>query len=113
MRSDYVEIHVDPDLLTQVLRELLALSTDPNYVEVADGDNGRIILAHQEVANEWFDIVNRPEPLDADEFEELASEEVDVTSIANGDTPVAPVPIKRGPGRPRKVVTPPLSEEIL
>jgi hypothetical protein len=117
MRDTYVRILVEEGLLPQVVRELLALSTDANYVDVVDGDNGRMILAHPEVADAWFEAVTKDEAPEV-----VATEEVDVTDSANEkveiadsaieETPEVPdvvVPIKRGPGRPRKAVPPPLS----
>lgn len=55
---EYTTISVDPiDLMPQVLRELLAIATDPNYVEVTDSELGRVIHAHPQVADAWYEAV--------------------------------------------------------
>lgn len=53
MRS-YMVISAPEDLLPQVLRELLELAADANYVEVVAGDVGRVIHVHPEVAEAWY-----------------------------------------------------------
>ena len=52
--QNYTVISVDPDLLPQVLRELLAVAADPGLVEVTDDEHGRVIHAHPQVAEVWY-----------------------------------------------------------
>lgn len=52
--KNYVVITVPSDLLPQVLSELLVFAADPNYVEVAHEAVGRVIHAHPEVAEAWY-----------------------------------------------------------
>jgi hypothetical protein len=114
MRSDYTVIDVDPDLLPQVLRELFAMSTDPNFVEVTDAEKGRVILAHPDLAEAWYQKAvakQIEEAAEAIKFEEVLKQDDEVvasaineaSNIASTSTP-EDVPVKRGPGRPRKVV---------
>lgn len=51
---EYIVINVPADLLPQVTGELLQFASDPNLVEVAMADLGRVIHAHPEVADAWY-----------------------------------------------------------
>jgi hypothetical protein len=51
---NYTVISVEPDLLPQVIRELLAVAADPNLIEVTDDEFGRVIHVHPEVAEVWY-----------------------------------------------------------
>ena len=120
MRDTFTTISVDPDLLPQVLREILAMATDPNYVEVTDAEHGRVILAHPELAEAWYQqalakqaaanleaegllaYVSNFEQEDTEDTTVVAIETIEASNIA--DSQSLEEPIKRGPGRPRKVV---------
>lgn len=53
---EYTEIVVeDDDLLPQILRELLALAAKPDYVDVVQGERGRVIHAHPDIADAWYE----------------------------------------------------------
>lgn len=153
--KDYVEISVQPDLLPQVARELLALAADPNHVHSSTGESGPVLLVHPTLAEAWFKTVANEEvedstedkveatdeptedqsPVDVPVTEEpvrapepveevVANETVDDSSstevVANettGDSNAAPepdvqLPVKRGPGRPRKVTSASPSEVL-
>lgn len=142
MPPKWTEIHVEDSVFIDVMKELVALATDQNHVEVTYGESGRVILAHPDLAEQWFDAVQRGPivddgPVDAvdvvesenvaqttfDEAvaaaapaetsaEEPAAEasignEPEVVAEPEPQANVAPatdtvVPVKRGPGRPRK-----------
>jgi ParB-like chromosome segregation protein Spo0J len=127
--KDYTVIAVDPDLLPQVLRELFAIATNPDLVEVNESDYGRVIHAHPEVAEAWYQqaVANGSTP--SEEVAEVVAESKEVLATASKaeDAPeevVAeskkvlatattaqnsvpePEPVKRGPGRPRKEASP-------
>jgi|RhiMetStandDraft_8_1073273.scaffolds.fasta_scaffold69914_2 hypothetical protein len=51
---EYMVISAPEDLLPQVLRELLEIAADANFVEVVAGDVGRVIHVHPEVAETWY-----------------------------------------------------------
>lgn len=51
---EHTVITVPADLLPEVLRQLLEIATDPNLVEVADEERGRVIRAHPDVAEAWY-----------------------------------------------------------
>lgn len=54
LMREWVEIHVDENLLIHVVRELLSLAADPNQVEVTYGTAGRIVLAEVHLAEAWY-----------------------------------------------------------
>ena len=54
LMRDYTEITVEEILLPQVVRELLEMAAHPNYVEVSYGATGRVVLAHTELAEAWY-----------------------------------------------------------
>lgn len=54
LMREWVEIHVDEDLIVDVVRELLALAADPNHVEITYGTAGRVILAEVHLADIWY-----------------------------------------------------------
>jgi hypothetical protein len=83
LMREYTEIIVEEDLLPQVVRELVAMATNQNHVEVTHGVSGRVILVHPDLAEQWYQLKTATED-DPDEV------------------PI-PVPVKRGPGRPRKI----------
>ena len=47
-------ITVDQDLLPQIVGELLQFANDPNLVDVVLEASGRVIHAHPEVAEAWW-----------------------------------------------------------
>lgn len=51
---EYTVITVDQDLLPQVVGELLQFANDPNLVDVVLEASGRVIHAHPEVAEAWW-----------------------------------------------------------
>jgi hypothetical protein len=52
---EFAEVFVeDDDLLPQVLRELLALATSSDYVDVVHGPKGRVIQVHPDIAEAWY-----------------------------------------------------------
>ena len=149
--KDYVEISVQPDLLPQVARDLLALAADPNHVHSSTGEFGPVLLVHPALAEAWFKTVANEEvegsiepeaeapdepaevqpPVDAPVTEEpvrapepvekvVATEEVEDSSesslVANETItalePDVQLPVKRGPGRPRKVTSASPSEVL-
>lgn len=57
---DYLVISVPADLLPQVLRDLLDLAADPNLVEVTDAEMGKVIHAHPQLAEAWYQKINAP-----------------------------------------------------
>lgn len=158
LMRDWTEIVVDEDLLAPVVRELLALATDPNHVEVVYGTTGRVILADVELAEIWYQSTLKAQP-SADSSDDIVAasntssesdqsspdshgaEEVDAATmseettgsedqdtvvvagsfevvaaankqvvepaeIPKGTDDLVPLPVKRGPGRPRKTTTP-------
>lgn len=139
LMREWVEIAVDEDLLVQVTRELLDLAANPNDVEIVHGTTGRVILADVHLAEAWYqlrlnqvadtevhtddDIVADTEVIDVAEVatsteigtESVAAEVVDVAQVAMSTVDVAedlvPLPVRRGPGRPRKVTTPSASPD--
>jgi hypothetical protein len=135
---NWTEIMVDEDLLIPVLRELLAVATNPNNVDVVHGTTGRVILAHVDVAEAWYQATlkkNQGDEGSAEETEKVAEEPIEksasqpetVAVVEDSSVPVteletfamsevdiakvsatmfgtpAPLPVKRGPGRPRKI----------
>jgi hypothetical protein len=118
--KDYTVIAVDPDLLPQVLRELFAVATNPDLVEVNESDYGRVIHAHPEVAEVWYQQVVANGNKNADggievvaaaSTEEEPEEVVAESKTAEDETlaestTLATGLVKRGPGRPRKEVVP-------
>lgn len=108
--SEYIEIHVEEGLLSQVVRELLALAESPNHVEVTHGVTGRVILAHTALAEVWFNKVTaeaeaKTEVDEAAEESEVSAE-MPIEKVDTADTYTVAeilVPVKRGPGRPRKI----------
>ena len=90
---DYVVIIPEPDLLVQVLKELLALTPDPSDVEVTDGEDGRIIHARSWLAARWYGSIDNE------------AGTVPLAAITS-----EPEPVKRKRGRPRKVVPATTSE---
>lgn len=67
---DYTVISVEPDLLPQVLRELLAVAANPNLIEVTDDEHGRVIHAHPEVAEVWYQNAIRQQTTSASDGED-------------------------------------------
>jgi hypothetical protein len=128
LMHDWTEITVDESLLIPVVKELLALATDPNHVEVVYGTGGRVILAESNLAERWY---QETLPKDEGDTEEAANETFDVATTkdqvtevhasgfevvaASSNNPIhgtdalVPLPVKRGPGSARKEVPPPLS----
>jgi hypothetical protein len=113
MRSEYTTIDVDPDLLGQVLRELFAMATDPNLVEVTDAEFGRVILVHPELAEAWYQKAVAKEQESEQAETEVVAEATNVPEVVAESTnevsniasaSIEEPPVKRGPGRPRKVV---------
>jgi len=131
---DWTEIVVDEELLIQVVQELLVMADSPNHVEVAHGTAGRVILAEAALAERWYQSTLNREPVATSttetevelaieevaeaplempvglETEERAFQVVEVPVLATGEsvqeTPdLVPLPVKRGPGRPRKVTS--------
>lgn len=126
---EFTTISVPPELLPQVLRQLLSSAADPNLVDVNDGPSGRIIRVHPEVANAWYSELNpeptaepEPEPESEPEPKKVPEPEPVTAPEPQPASAVAPVPqptlmqplatsqnispdlpVKRGPGRPRKV----------
>lgn len=113
LMRDWTEITVDEGLLSQVVRELLELADDPNHVEVVYGTSGRIILADVDLAERWFEAATKKSEEETNievtghGLEVFANEEVDEAEAASSTSDLyakdpGPLPIKRGPGRPRK-----------
>jgi len=131
LMREYTEIHVEESLLPQVVRELTQMAVDQNHVEVTHGVTGRVVLVHPELAEFWYqqtiakesnEVLTEatdvePEPVETtpettvaesntpeSETPEPASEPDPVVAAANiaaNELSIA-VPVKRGPGRPRK-----------
>lgn len=78
------EIYVDVDLLPQITRELLALTTNPDDVQITDGDSGKVLLVDTDLANLWY------------------------STVFNEDQE----PVKRKRGRPRKITSATVGEEL-
>lgn len=119
LMRDWTEITVDEGLLSQVVRELLQLTDDPNHVEVVYGTTGRVILADVDLAERWFQAATKKQEDETETnievvghgLEVVANEEVDVADSPTATSEVAekdpgPLPVKRGPGRPRKTPLP-------
>lgn len=114
LMNEWVEIAVDEDLLVQVVRELLALATNPNHVEVVYGTAGRVILCEVHLADAWYQLRLSQQDdgteVHASGFEVVATEDVDVADSANttnkGTEELVPIPAIRGPGRPKKAPQP-------
>ena len=83
LMREYTEIIVEEALLPQVCRELLELAANPNLVEVVHGVVGRVILAHPDLAEAWYQKVMG----EADD---------------PADVPI-PIPVVRAKGRPRNI----------
>lgn len=115
LMRDWTEITVEEGLLSQVVRELLALAEDPNHVEVTYGVTGRVILAESSLAERWYQEVNKtPEEhpdttVQGHGYEVVATEEFDPAKTPAADSELATLPVKRGPGRPRKTIPVPPS----
>ena len=92
---DYVVIIPESDLLVQVLKELLALTPNPNDVEVTDGETGRVIHARSWLADRWYGSIDNE------------AGTVPLAAFTNGTDPE---PVKRKRGRPRKLVPATISE---
>ena len=73
--QQYMVISAPEDLMPQVLRELLQLASDPNFVEVVAGDVGRVIHVHPEVAEAWYAKVTE------------AQQEIETHSASDGEEP--------------------------
>lgn len=121
LMKEWVEIHVDEDLLIPVVRELLDMAVNPNHVEVVYGTEGRVILAETHLAEHWYqDRLKRDEDngteVHAGAYEVVASaktpdegtDEVvaSATTSQQGTEELIPLPAKRGPGRPRNAPAP-------
>lgn len=61
---EYTVITVPQDLLPQIVGELLSFAANPDYVEVVDDVVGRVIHAHPQVADAWFEARNKIEDLE-------------------------------------------------
>ena len=85
------EIHVEVDLLPQVIRELLDFTSNVDDVQVTDGPNGKMLLVESGVAERWFE--SRP---------------WHQTEFADQEEPV-----KRKRGRPRKITSATVGEDVL
>lgn len=83
LMPEFTEIVVEEGLLPQIVRELLAMTDNPNYVEVVHGTVGRVILAHPELAEAWYQKVTK----EADK---------------PADVPI-PIPVQRKKGSPRNI----------
>jgi hypothetical protein len=107
--KEYTVISVDSDLLPQVLRELFAVANNPDLVEVNESDHGRVIHAHPEVAETWYQQVVANGHAPEDEKPEVvaiaSNKEVEQEKVVAIATTTEAGPVKRGPGRPRKEVT--------
>jgi hypothetical protein len=107
LMREWVEIHVDEDLLVHVVRELLSLAVNPNHVEVIYGTAGRVILAEIHLADAWYQMRVAKEKeaegdgteVHASGFEVIASEQVEKPTSAEAKTTV-PTPAKRAPVKP-------------
>lgn len=136
LMREWIEITVDEDLLSSVVRELLDMATDPNHVDVINGPVGRVILAEAHLAHHWY---QERLKLQEDKKTELPAvnpetvvvpkEEVVVpltvvapapvfdmsdtarSSNAKGTEDLVPLPVKRGPGRPRNALSPSASPD--
>lgn len=121
LMKEWVEIHVDEDLLIPVVRELLDMAVNPNQVEVVYGTEGRVILAEIHLAEHWYqERLKRDEDtgteVHAGAYEVVASattasegtDEVvaSTTTSQQGTEELIPLPAKRGPGRPRTAPAP-------
>lgn len=121
LMKEWVEIHVDEDLLIPVVRELLDMAVNPNQVEVVYGTEGRVILAEIHLAEHWYQERLRREEntgteVHAGAYEVVASantasegtDEVvaGATTPQQGTEELIPLPAKRGPGRPRTAPAP-------
>jgi hypothetical protein len=100
LMREWVEIHVDEDLLIHVVRELLSLAVNPNQVEVTYGTAGRIILAEIHLADAWYQMRLAKEEAEGDGTEVHASgfEVVDSAKIENSnsaESTTVPTPAKR------------------
>jgi|EndMetStandDraft_3_1072993.scaffolds.fasta_scaffold800908_2 hypothetical protein len=101
LMREWVEIHVEEDLLIHVVRELLSLAVDPNQVEVVYGTAGRVILAEVHLADAWYQmrLVQEEEEAAGTEvhaagFEVVASAEVEPSTSA---VATVPTPARRAP----------------
>jgi len=107
--KEYTVISVEPDLLPQVLRELFAIATNPDLVDVQESDYGRVIHAHPEVAEAWYQQAVANGSAHSDEEPEVvaiaSNEETEQEKVVAIATTTEAEPVKRGPGRPRKEVT--------
>lgn len=126
LMNEWTEIHVDEDLLIPVVRELLDMAVNPNHVEVVYGTEGRVILAEVHLAEHWYqERLKRDEnngtEVHAGAYEVVASastaqegtDEVvaGATTSQQGTEELIPLPVKRGPGRPRNAPTPSASPD--
>ena len=126
LMREWTEITVDEDLLSSVVRELLDMAMDPNHVEVVYGTEGRVILAEVHLAEHWYlERLKKEEQknesigdteVHASGFEVAAQSKVDETDTAQstsvkGTEHLVPLPVKRGPGRPRNAPSPSASPD--
>ena len=82
LMREWVEIHVDEDLLVHVVRELLSLAVNPNHVEVIYGTAGRVILAEIHLADAWYQMRLAKEEEEAAAAEEGSAEREPSTEVA-------------------------------
>ncbi len=115
LMRDWTEITVEEGLLIQVVQELLTLAESPNHVEVTYGVMGRVILAESQLAERWFQEVNKDPDAETEVhghgYKVTPNEDSDLATIAMSDSELATLPVKRGPGRPRKVPVPPSASD--
>lgn len=121
LMKEWVEIHVDEDLLIPVVRELLDMAVNPNQVEVVYGTEGRVILAEIHLAEHWYQERLRRDAdtgteVHAGAYEVVAGAKTEqegtdevvagATTSQQGTEELIPLPAKRGPGRPRNAPAP-------
>lgn len=122
LMREWTEITVDEDLLIPVVRELLDMAMDPNHVEVVYGTSGRVILAEVHLAEHWYLERLKRDQADSDGtevhaggFEVVAQSDIEdsngAQSSTGGTDDLVPLPVKRGPGRPRNASPPSASPD--
>lgn len=116
------EIHVEPALLPQVIGELLQFAVIPDDVQVTDGPQGRLLLVRTEVADAWFDSAQskeqepeeqEPEEQGDDDQEPEEQEQQGGTAEPVEVTQEQQEPVKRKRGRPRKITSATVGEDVL
>lgn len=88
---EYVEIAPDPDLLAQVITELLDMASDPDHVKTGHGERGMILMVPAELAETWFQS-HQNQDAEAGEALEVEPQVEVITTPVVDEPPAALIP---------------------